>query len=85
MLLTLEDSVVYVKGNFEKLYPSTESRRKTIANLPEGLHGELMKYAETHNLKMFEVIGGLWDFMTQYEDEFSKELKTQRKNDKPRR
>ena len=78
-MLTLADSVTYVKGNFNEIYPRTEPRNKTLANLPERLHADLLGYAEERNLKMYEVLGGMWDFIQQYEEAYAAELKAHRK------
>ena len=85
MLPTLEDSVVYVRGNFQTLYPPEQGRRKTIGNLPAGLHQELQEYADARNLKLFEILAGLWDFVAEYERVNETELTTQRAANKLRR
>lgn len=77
-LITLEESVNYVRANFNELYPKDESRNRTIGNLPDRLHTDLIEYAEEQGLKMYEVIAGLWDFVEQYEADNEKALKQQR-------
>ena len=79
-MLTLEDSVLYVRGHFKELYPKGD--RSTMGHIPVELHTEISEYAITNNLKMHEVISGLWDFNSQYELEFAKDLKEQRNRNK---
>ena len=75
---TLEDSLTYIRGNYNELFPMTESRRKTIGNLPERLHDDIKNIAETKNLTLYEVVAGLMDFHKEYENQFEQELATQR-------
>ena len=84
-LPTLEDSIAYIRGHFNELYPKTESRRKTVGNLPERLHAEISEMAEGRNLRMFEVVAGLLDFYREYEAEFETDLDKQRAASKTRR
>jgi hypothetical protein len=84
-LPTIEDSLSYVRGNWNSLFPTAEGRRKTIGNIPTRLHAELAEIAESRNLRMFEVIAGLVDFYNEYEANFESELATIRTNTKPRR
>ncbi len=79
-MLILEESVEYIRANINKLFPKSESRNKTIGNIPEGLHADLQKYADRNNLKMYELIAGLWDFIGEYEEEHKEALAKYRKN-----
>ena len=80
-ILTLEDSTLYIRGHYHEMFPSTKPRR-TMGHLPVELHKDLFDYAQKHNLKMYEVIAGLWDFYSQYELENETQLKTQRAKNK---
>jgi len=84
-LPTLEDSLAYIRGNYNELYPIDESRRKTIGNLPERLHDEIHQMAVDRNLRMFEILAGMFDFFKEYESEFSDVLTEQRAQAKGRR
>lgn len=77
-LLTIEESIQYVRTHRETLYPRSNDRGKTLGDLPVELHGHIQSYAKQHHLKMFEVVAGLWDFYEQYEIIHEDELKTQR-------
>lgn len=77
-ILALEDSVHYVRTNAAEIFPPTESQGKTMGNIPHELHAKLQEYAKQYNLKMFEVVAGLWDFYEQYEETYADELKKQR-------
>jgi hypothetical protein len=84
-ILAIEDSLVYIRGNYNKLYPKTENRRNIIGNLPNRLHEDIKAFAEARNLRMFEVIAGLWDFLEVYEETYKDELKEQRTTNKNKR
>lgn len=84
-LPTLEDSLTFIRGNYNELYPIDESRRKTIGNLPARLHDDIKQIAETKNLNLFEVVAGLLDFYTEYELQFEADLSAQRAKTPPRR
>lgn len=84
-ILALEDSVTYVRGNFNDIFPVTENRRKTFGNIPARLHAELKAYAKAHGVKTYEVVAGLWDFHKEYEEIYADELKVQRAKTKSRR
>jgi hypothetical protein len=84
-LPTIEDSLTYIRGNYESMYPKADGRRKTIGNIPTRLHGEIMAMAEARNLRMFEIISGMWDFYAEYEATFETELSEQRNTPKSRR
>ena len=75
-MLKIEDSIAYVRENGKTLYVAPE--RKTIGNTPVELHAELQEYAETKGLKMFQLVGALWDFFREYEGENAKELAADR-------
>jgi hypothetical protein len=75
---TIEDSIAYVRTNFNELFPPAEARRKTLGNIPERLHAELQEFAVERNLTMHEMVAVLWDFHTEYEAENEEKLKTQR-------
>ena len=84
-ILALEDCMVYVHGNFTELYPPIEGRSKTIANIPTGVHGQIVEIANERGLKMCEVLAGLLDFADEYEEIYADELKEQRARPKARR
>jgi len=77
-ILTLEESVAYVRANHKELYAPPPAPRKTIGNVPSELHSELLEHCEANNLKMFELVGGLWDLYLEYEETHKDELKKQR-------
>ena len=77
-ILALEDSVHYVRTNAASIFPPNESQAKTMGNIPHELHANIQGYAKKYNLKMFEVVAGLWDFYEQYEEIYADELKKQR-------
>jgi hypothetical protein len=77
-ILSLEDSITFIRGNFKALYPSTSLDRKTIGNIPEGLMDKLRALADQHNLKFFELLAAMVDFMAEYEELYAEELKAQR-------
>ena len=77
MTQLIEDSVSYVQ---KTLKPATKNTRKTVGNMPEELHSELLAFAEENNIKMFQVVGALWDFYCLYEETHEKELKEKRAN-----
>lgn len=81
----IEDSFSFVRGNYNLIYPQDESRRKTIGNIPERLHTEINDMCKSTNLRMFEVIAGLWDFYKEYEAEYEAELTAQRLTHEPKR
>ena len=83
-MLNIDDSISHCRGNFAKLYPKTESRRKVFGNIPERLHDEIADEAKRRNVCVYELVSGLWDFFKQYEDENKKELAEQRKTPTPR-
>lgn len=84
-LPTIEDSLAYVRGNYNELYPAAAGRRKTIGNIPSRLHADIQKFAEDRNLRMFEIVAGMWDLCQEYEATFGPELEAIRKSVKPRR
>jgi hypothetical protein len=84
-LPTIEDSLSYIRGNYNDLFPAADGRRKTIGNIPTRLHGDIMAMAEARNLRMFEIIAGMMDFYNEYEATFETELAGQRNTPKPRR
>tara|TARA_R110000823_G_scaffold308997_1_gene432897 strand:+ start:1533 stop:1817 length:285 start_codon:yes stop_codon:yes gene_type:complete len=83
-LPTIEDSLAYVRGNYNDLYPTADGRRKTIGNIPSRLHADIQKFAEDRNLRMFEIVAGMWDLIQEYEVVFAPELAEIRKSVKPR-
>ena len=84
-LPTIEDSLAYVRGSYNEIYPVAEGRRKTIGNIPERLHAELNELAREKNLRVFEIIAGMWDFYNEYEATFDPALTAQRAQTKARR
>lgn len=83
-MLTLEDSINYTRGHFNNMYPKSESRRKTIGNIPERLHTQLHEYADANSASVYEVIAGLWDFHLHYESINAAKLETHRAKTTPR-
>ena len=83
-LLTLEDSVHYVRANVATIYPPAEHRGKTMGSIPVELHKKLQTYAKANKLLMNELLAGLWDFHEQYEATYADELKKQRATKKRR-
>ncbi len=79
-LPTLEESLSHIRGNYNELFPTADGRRKTLGNIPTGLHTDILALAEERNLRMFEIIAGLMDFYHEYESHFSAELTYKRKN-----
>ncbi len=77
-LLTLEESIQYVRINISEIYPPTGHRGKTMGSIPVGLHEKMKNYAHKNRLKMNEVLAGLWDFYEQYEEIYAADLKKQR-------
>ena len=89
-ILTLEESVHYVRSNYLELYPKAKvngktARGKSIADIPVSLHLKIQAIAQKHKLQMCEVVAGLWDFYEQYELINAAELKRQRIQNKNRR
>lgn len=84
-LPTLDDSITYVRGNYNELFPTAEGRRKTIGNLPTRVHAELCQLADSRNLKLYEVVAGMLDFYNEYEAAFEDELVIKRDANKARR
>tara|TARA_R110000782_G_scaffold26614_2_gene68043 strand:- start:121 stop:399 length:279 start_codon:yes stop_codon:yes gene_type:complete len=82
---TIEESLTHIRGHYNELYPVIESRRKTIGNIPERLHAEISEMATARNLRVFEIIAGMWDFYREYEATFEAELVAQRESNKGRR
>lgn len=96
-ILTLEESISYVRTNMGTLYPIkpikgkksnkrflSKYRGKTMGSIPDGLHKNIFDYAKKHKLTMGEVLAGLWDFYEQYEEIYADELKEQRKRNNRR-
>ena len=77
-LPTIEESLSYIRGNYNELFPAADGRRKTLGNIPTALHAEILAMAESRNLRMFEIIAGLVDFYNEYEALFSHELSEKR-------
>ena len=77
-LPTFEDSLAHIRGNYNELFPITESRRKTIGNLPVRLHTAIAKMASDRNLCMFEILAGMVDFYEEYEATYAEQLTAQR-------
>jgi hypothetical protein len=77
-ILDLEESIRFIRANFNTIYPPTKSLPKTIGNIPEALMDEFRVLADDHNLKMFELLAGLLDFYSEYEDLYATELAAQR-------
>lgn len=73
-LIMIEDSISYVVTSTR---PPKE--RKTIGNIPPDLHDDLAEFAEENNLKMYQVVAALWDFLGQYEEVHETALEKLRK------
>ena len=82
---TLEESLTYIRGNYNELFPTVDGRRKTIGNIPTSVHAKLSDMAARRNLRMFEIIAGMVDFYTEYEAVFEAELAEKRGATKTRR
>lgn len=74
-LQLIEESVEYTRKN---LKPATPKTKKCIGNVPDELHEQLAEFAEKHNIKMYQAVGALWDFVELYEENNEKELKAAR-------
>ena len=77
-IMSIDDSLDYIKAKGRDIYPVTKDSRKNIGNLPPKLHEELAAFAAEHQIHIYEGLAALWDFHKEYEHEFEKELKKQR-------
>jgi len=84
-LPTLEESLTYIRGNYNELFPTADGRRKTIGNIPTSVHAEIHALAVSRNLRLFEIVAGLLDFYNEYEALFESELAEKRTLPKTRR
>ena len=82
-ILAIEQSVEYMQQNMPQLYPvGPKGKRKTVGNLPEGLHAALFEFAKSRNISAHTAIAVLLDFHEEYEALYSDELTTQRDNNR---
>jgi hypothetical protein len=77
-LLTLDDSISYMRKNMGTEFPSTKASNRTISNIPSPLHKEMLEYCKANKLTMYELLAGMWDFVSQYEDVNSAALAAQK-------
>lgn len=77
-ILAIEDCVQHLNTNFDKLYPKDKGRRKTLGNIPDALHKDIMERADRHRVHAAVYVASLMDFLDEYELENKTQLAQQR-------
>lgn len=83
-ILSMQDSINYIRTNFKAQYPKENDKRHTFGNIPSGLHSDILNFAEEHNMHIAEALASLWDFHKEYEAEFQTQLAAQKANTRRR-